>query len=223
MCGIAGIADSSGALIEQGLLESMASAMAHRGPDDDGFYRNPAAAGGASDSGSSAALAFRRLSIIDLTGGHQPLSNEDGSVQLVFNGEIYNYLELTEQLRARGHKFATGSDAETVIHLYESHGIDGACRRLRGMFAFALWDQNRGELHIARDRVGKKPLVYHSTGGRISFASELASLLADRKIERRIDWEAVYHYLTFMCVPSPLTAFQGVKTVSYTHLTLPTN
>ena len=209
MCGIAGIADSSGAPIEQQLLGAMASAIVHRGPDDDGFYRNPAAEG-TGDGGASAGLAFRRLSIIDVAGGRQPLVNEDGSIKLVFNGEIYNYLQLTEQLEAAGHRFATRSDAETVIHLYESHGIDGACRRLRGMFAFALWDQNRGELHLARDRAGKKPLVYHQAGGRISFSSELASLLVDRRIERRIDWSAIYHYLTFMCVPAPLTAFDGV-------------
>ncbi len=216
MCGIAGIADSGGAPIQPDLLEAMAAAMAHRGPDDQDFYRNPAAQG-AAGSGPSAALAFRRLSIIDLSGGRQPLSNEDGTIHLVFNGEIYNYVQLTERLRAAGHTFATGSDAETVIHLYESHGIEGACRALRGMFAFALWDQNRGELHLARDRAGQKPLVYHCAGGRISFSSELASLLADRRIERRIDWNAVYHYLTFMCVPSPLTAFEGVRKLEPAH------
>ncbi len=216
MCGIAGIADSGGAPIQLDLLAAMAQAMAHRGPDDQDFYRNPAAQG-AAGSGCSAALAFRRLSIIDLSGGRQPLHNEDGTVQLVFNGEIYNYVQLTEQLRAAGHTFATRSDAETVIHLYESHGIEGACRALRGMFAFALWDQNRGELHLARDRAGQKPLVYHCADGRISFSSELASLLADRRIERRIDWSAVYHYLTFMCVPSPLTAFEGVRKLEPAH------
>ncbi len=216
MCGIAGIADSSGTPLELDLLGAMAEAIAHRGPDDQAFYRNPAARG-TGEIGSSAALAFRRLSIIDVAGGRQPLSNEDGSVQLVFNGEIYNYVQLTEQLQAAGHKFASHSDAETVIHLYESHGIDGACRRLRGMFAFALWDQNKGQLHLARDRAGKKPLVYHCNAGRISFSSELASLLADRRIERRIDWDAVYHYLTFMCVPSPLTAFEGVRKLEPAH------
>jgi asparagine synthase (glutamine-hydrolysing) len=216
MCGIAGVADSGGARIGMELLGAMAGAIAHRGPDDDGFYRN-ARAEGMEPSGPSAGLAFRRLSIIDLAGGHQPLTNEDGSIQLVFNGEIYNYLLLKEQLLAAGHRFATGSDGETIIHLYESHGIDAACRRLRGMFAFALWDENKGELHLARDRAGKKPLVYHSSGGRISFCSELAGLLADRSIERRIDWTAVYHYLTYMCVPAPMTAFEGVRKLEPAH------
>jgi asparagine synthase (glutamine-hydrolysing) len=216
MCGIAGTADSGGVPIGLELLGAMAAAMAHRGPDDQDFYRNPGALG-ADGNGPSAALAFRRLSIIDVAGGRQPLTNEDGSIHLVFNGEIYNFVQLTEQLKSAGHTFATHSDAETVIHLYESHGIEGACKRLRGMFAFAIWDQKRGELHLARDRAGKKPLVYHCGQGRISFSSELASLLADNRIERKIDWEAVYHYLTFMCVPAPLTAFEGVRKLEPAH------
>ena len=217
MCGIAGIVDSRGRPVEQALLRAMADKLSHRGPDDDGFYRNAAAEGEAGAGRTSAGLAFRRLSIIDVAGGHQPLLNEDCSCQLIFNGEIYNYLELRPRLEELGHRFRTNSDAETILHLYESYGSRGMLERPRGMFAFALWDSQRETLLLARDRVGKKPLVYHLEDGRLSFASELASLLVDRRIERRVDWTAVYHYLTFMCVPFPLTAFQGVKKLPPAH------
>jgi asparagine synthase (glutamine-hydrolysing) len=219
MCGIAGVVDSRGAAVGLELLKAMAGKMVHRGPDDEGFFLNPRALGGET-GGASAALAFRRLSIIDLAGGHQPLANEDETCYLVFNGEIYNFLELRTELEALGHRFRTRSDSETILHLYESFGPSGTLERLRGMFAFALWDQRNQTLFLARDRVGKKPLVYFERDGRLSFASELAALLQDRRIERAVDWTAVYHYLTFMCVPAPWTAFQGVKKLPPAHYLL---
>lgn len=220
MCGIAGVVDSRGRPVGRGLLEAMAGSMVHRGPDDEGFYLNPRARGEDGGAAVSAGLAFRRLSIIDLTGGGQPMSNEDGSLWLVFNGEIYNFQELRLELEGLGHKFSSRADSEVILHLYESHGIEGTLERLRGMFAFALWDEKEGALLLARDRVGKKPLVFHESEGRIAFASELAALLSDSSIRREVDWRAVYHYLTFMCVPAPFTAFRGVKKLPPAHYLL---
>ncbi len=220
MCGIAGVIDSRGRPVELPLLKAIADRMVHRGPDDDGFYRNGRAQGQDTGAPVSAGLAFRRLSIIDLSGGHQPLSNEDGSLQLVFNGEIYNFKELRPELEALGHRFATVSDGEAILHLYESFGPQGTVERLRGMFAFALWDERKGVAFLARDRVGKKPLVFYEQDGRLSFASELAALLEDSRIGREIDWSAIYHYLTFMCVPAPLTALRGVRKLPPAHYLL---
>ena len=217
MCGIAGVVDSRGGPVERGLLQAMADSLAHRGPDDEGFYLNRRAQGLQEGPAVSAGLAFRRLSIIDLSGGAQPMSNEDGSLWLVFNGEIYNFQDLRKDLEGMGHTFSSRSDSEVILHLYESFGIEGMLERLRGMFAFALWDEKEGALFLARDRVGKKPLVFHEREGRISFASELAALLRDKSIQREVDWHAVYHYLTFMCVPAPFTAFQGVKKLPPAH------
>ncbi|MEA1997527.1 MAG: asparagine synthase (glutamine-hydrolyzing), partial [Gemmatimonadota bacterium] len=218
MCGLAGIVDSRGKPVELELLKRMASKIVHRGPDDEGFYRNSRAEGHTENGcTTSASLAFRRLSIIDLDGGHQPMVNEDGTCFLVFNGEIYNFRRLTAELEGLGHRFSTRSDGETILHAYESFGVRGMLERLRGMFAFALWDEARGKLILARDRVGKKPLVYCEQEGRLAFASELAALVEDRRIRREIDWSAVYHYLTYMCVPAPLTAFKGVKKLPPAH------
>ncbi|MBN2288465.1 MAG: asparagine synthase (glutamine-hydrolyzing) [Candidatus Glassbacteria bacterium] len=216
MCGVAGIVDSLGAPVEEGLLRSMAGRMVHRGPDDEGYYRNGRAAGKGTGR-VSAGLAFRRLSIIDLEGGHQPLDNESGSCWLVFNGEVYNFRQLREELEKLGHRFKTRTDSETILHAYESFGFRGMVERLRGMFAFALWDEERESLFLARDRLGQKPLVYYLGDGRLEFASELAALLEDRRIVREIDWQAVYHYLTFMCVPAPLTAFKGIRKLPPAH------
>ncbi|MEA2063263.1 MAG: asparagine synthase (glutamine-hydrolyzing) [Gemmatimonadota bacterium] len=219
MCGIAGVIDSRGRPVDEELLRSMTSRLVHRGPDDEGFYRNIGARGNGAENTSqaSAGLAFRRLSIIDLAGGHQPLANENKNIWLVFNGEIYNFRELRGELEGLGHHFRTRTDSETIVHAYESFGIAGTLERLRGMFAFALWDQEKQCLFLARDRTGQKPLVYYEGDGRLVFASELAALLEDRRIERQVDWSACYHYLTFMCVPSPLTAFKGVKKLPPAH------
>jgi asparagine synthase (glutamine-hydrolysing) len=183
----------------------MADAIAHRGPDDEGFHESTAAGGLL-----SVGLAHRRLSIIDLSTGHQPIGNEDGSVQIVYNGEIYNYRELRDELIARGHRFATESDTETIVHAYEEYG-DECVTRFRGMFAFAIWDKSRERLFLARDRFGKKPLFLHETNGEMVFASEIKSLLCVPGIEKRCDLDAVWDYLSFRYVPGPRTLFTGIR------------
>src|SRR5580698_106614 len=163
MCGIAGYLLRSGGARED-VVRSMCAQIRHRGPDDEGVYIDDACG-----------IGMRRLSIIDLKTGHQPVSNEDGSVWLVFNGEIYNYQELRRDLLARGHRFATNSDTETLVHLYEEEGAEGL-RRLRGMFAYAIWDARRRRVFLARDRFGKKPLYYAVLPQGLYFASELKCL-----------------------------------------------
>ena len=202
MCGIAGFVSSN----EQrdprearALLQRMCSVIAHRGPDDQGtLVRN------------QVALGMRRLSIIDLTGGHQPMSGCDGAVTIVFNGEIYNYRELQRGLEPHGHQFKTHSDTETIVHAYEEYGA--ACvEHLRGMFAFAIWDARKRELFLARDRAGKKPLYYTITpGGTLIFGSELKSLREHPEFVGEINVEGLDAYLTFGYVPDPLTIFRDV-------------
>jgi asparagine synthase (glutamine-hydrolysing) len=173
--------------------------LVHRGPDSDGLFHD-----------GGVALAMRRLSIIDLEGGDQPISNEDGSVTVVQNGEIYNYRELREELERRGHRFATHSDTEVLVHLYEEHG-DGFVERLRGMFAIALWDARERRLLLARDRFGIKPLYYRLHDGTLSFASELKAMLAQPGFSREIDPRAVAAYLAFNSIPAPLTIFAEAR------------
>jgi asparagine synthase (glutamine-hydrolysing) len=201
MCGIAGILSLRGPLGEEAdaRLRAAATSMAHRGPDDEGFYRS-----------GEMGFAFRRLSILDLAGGHQPMGNEDGSIQVVFNGEIYNYRELTERLKASGHVFKTRSDTEVLVHLYEEVGENFA-RELRGMFAIALWDSRRHKLLLVRDRLGIKPLHYGYEAGRFVFASELGALLVDEKVDHSVDWTAIDAFFTYGYVPAPWTAFRGAR------------
>ena len=170
MCGIAGFASRRAARDNRELLRSMADSISHRGPDDEGFYE-------ASDGSGNykVGLAHRRLSIIDLNTGHQPIGNEDGSVQIVFNGEIYNFPSLRDELIELGHRFKTESDTETIVHAYEEYGED-CVTRLNGMFAFALWDANRDLLFLARDRFGEKPLFLWQHGDDLRFASEIKAL-----------------------------------------------
>ncbi|HVF87026.1 MAG TPA: asparagine synthase (glutamine-hydrolyzing) [Pyrinomonadaceae bacterium] len=202
MCGIAGFIEQSGggnAPESAAVLDRMCRVIAHRGPDDQGTLVK-----------DGVALGMRRLSIIDVAGGHQPISGCDGAVTIVFNGEIYNYRELQRDLEARGHQFQTHSDTEAIVHAYEEYGA--ACvERLRGMFAFALWDARAHKLFIARDRVGKKPLHYTTTpGGTFVFGSELKSLLAHPEVHAEINPEALDAYLTFGYVPDPLSIFAGI-------------
>ncbi len=200
MCGIAGAAWSDrGRVLSEGDLTAMMTRLVHRGPDDAGVYRD-----------DRAALGFRRLSIVDLAGGHQPLANEDGTVWTVFNGEIYNFPALRRRLEARGHALRSSGDTEVLVHLYEDEGT-GMFALLRGMFALAIWDVQRRRLVLARDRLGQKPLVYRDDGTRIVFASELKALLAlsGRDIPRRVDPGALDLYLTYGYVPHPLTILEG--------------
>lgn len=209
MCGICGLLQvGGGAPVNAELLARMRDLIAHRGPDDAGSYVAPDGRVG---------LANRRLSIIDLSaGGHQPLANEDGTVWIAFNGEIYNYRELRPALLARGHVFASQSDTEVIVHLYEEYGED-CVQHLRGMFAFAIWDARRQKLFLARDRLGEKPLYYAHAGGCFMFASEIKSLLANPALPRTVKPEALYHYLTFLTPPAPDTLFNGVQKLAAGH------
>jgi asparagine synthase (glutamine-hydrolysing) len=200
MCGIAGVAfrDSKQASTRQ-FLQPMCDVMRHRGPNDEGYW-----------TGEGAGLCMRRLSIIDLAGGHQPIANEDGTVHVVLNGEIYNFQELRTQLEAKGHRFRTQSDTEAIVHLYEEHG-EACVEFLRGMFAFALWDQRKGRLLLARDRLGKKPLHYALLGDRLLFASEMKSILACRDVPRAVDPVSLDQFLTFEYVPGERTLFKSIR------------
>jgi asparagine synthase (glutamine-hydrolysing) len=209
MCGICGfVSTDSGDLSD---LENMASALSHRGPDDAGCHVEavPTAAGGGADGGYSVGLGHRRLSIIDLSAaGHQPMQNEDGSVALVFNGEIYNFRHIRRELRERGHWFQSKTDSEVIIHGYEEWGL-GVLDRLNGMFAFALWDRSKQRLVLARDRIGIKPLYYHLGEGSFLFASEIAALRRNPSFQPTIDREALGLYLDFSYVPAPKTIFRN--------------
>ncbi|MFA5255282.1 MAG: asparagine synthase (glutamine-hydrolyzing) [Candidatus Omnitrophota bacterium] len=199
MCGIAGVFSfKEDVSIDRGLIKKMCSALIHRGPDDEGIYCD-----------NNIGLGHRRLSIIDLEGGRQPMSNEDGSVWIVFNGEIYNFLEIRADLIKKGHRFKTRCDTEVIVHLYEEEGA-GCLGKLRGMFAFAIWDARDKTVFLARDRVGIKPLHYAVIGGRLIFASEIKAILEDPRVERRLDYEALHDYLSLMYVPAPGTMFKGI-------------
>lgn len=213
MCGICGIVNADpNRPVEQAILARMTEAMRHRGPDAQGFYLN-----------GPLGLGHRRLSIIDLATGQQPMANEDESIWLVFNGEIYNFPELRQQLAGLGHVFRTRSDAEVIIHAYEQYGRS-CVEHFNGMFAFALWDQSRRELFLARDRVGIKPLYYACLPDGFLFASELRSLLAHPQTPRELDHQALSQYLSYEYVPSPRSIFRGVKKLPPGHtLTLADN
>jgi asparagine synthase (glutamine-hydrolysing) len=180
--------------------------LAHRGPNDEGIHLG----GKLNGSGPKVGLGVRRLAIIDLETGHQPIHNENQSVWSVFNGAIYNFPALRSQLEEKGHKFYTKSDSEVIVHLYEDYG-PLCVKYLRGMFAFALWDEKKKELLLARDRLGQKPLVYTRAGNALIFASEIKSILTDPKIRPPVNLEALHYYLSYQYVPSPLTMFSGIK------------
>ena len=183
----------------------MNEAIRHRGPDDDGYYFS-----------DGVGLAMRRLSIIDLKGGQQPIHNRDRTAWIVFNGEIYNYRELRGQLEKLGHEFYTDSDTEAIVHAYDQYGTD-CPKYLRGMFAFAIWDERKKSLFLARDRVGKKPLLYAELNGELVFGSEFNALLQHPGISRDVDFEAIHHYLSFICVPAPLTAYRAIRKLEPGH------
>ena len=206
MCGIVGFVNANSRPASREILERMNSCIVHRGPDEDGFFVHEAVA-----------LAMRRLAIIDLKGGQQPIFNEDRTSVIVFNGEIYNFQELKEDLEARGHRFATHCDTEVIVHLYDEYGAD-CVQHLRGMFAFAIWDFKDRSLFLARDRVGKKPVLYsHQPDGSLIFGSEFTALLAHPSVTREVDFEAIDNYLSYLCVPAPLTAFQQIRKLEPGH------
>ena len=207
MCGINGIyyfkADQ---VVDRELLLRMRDTMTHRGPDEAGYYLK-----------GNIGLGHRRLSIIDLTTGQQPLSNEDGSVWITYNGEIFNYQTLRRDLIAKGHRFKTQSDTEVIVHLYEEDGVE-CVKKLRGQFAFAIWDEKLNRLMLARDRLGILPLSYTLDQDRLLFASEIKAILEDRQVGREIDLQALSEYLTYQYVPSPGTIFKQIRKLPPAHI-----
>ena len=207
MCGICGVFHYQAGDPDRGLVERQQRVLAHRGPDDWEVWGE-----------GPVVLGHRRLSIVDLSpGGHQPMPNEDGSLWVTYNGELYGWPELKAVLAARGHRFRGASDTEALLHLYEEHG-DGLITHLRGMFAFALYDLPRRRLLVARDRLGIKPLYYHDDGRRLAFASELKALVLDPAVPREPDPQAIADYLTFQYIPSPGTIWKGVRKLPPGHL-----
>ncbi|MBI5823949.1 MAG: asparagine synthase (glutamine-hydrolyzing) [Chloroflexi bacterium] len=198
MCGICGLSHSDNQTPPRALLEKMNAAIAHRGPDSDGFH---------TDAGVG--LAMRRLAIIDVSGGDQPIANENESIWIIFNGECYNYPEMRAELEQRGHRLSTKSDTECIVHFYEDEGED-CIKRLRGMFAFALWDEKKKRLLLGRDRLGKKPMYYTIQNGTLYFGSELNAILAALPHKPEINLEAIDLYLSLQYIPDPLTAYDGI-------------
>jgi len=207
MCGICGILNfGKDGHIDKEILHRMCNVLEHRGPDDEGYFI------GTSNNGQPAGigLGIKRLSIIDLETGHQPIHNEDEKIWVVYNGEVYNFQELRAETERKGHHYYTKSDTETIVHLYEDYGAD-CVKYLRGMFAFGLWDGHRQQLFLARDRLGQKPLVYTLHRGNLIFASEIKSILEYPDLKREVNINALHYYLTYQFVPSPLTMFEGIK------------
>jgi asparagine synthase (glutamine-hydrolysing) len=203
VCGICGVYDfrGQGATADESSLLAMCGAIAHRGPDAGGLVRR---------QGGKVGLGFRRLSIVDLSAaGNQPMANEDDTVWIVFNGEVYNHMELRRALEARGHRYRSRTDTETILHLYEEHGL-GCLEHLRGMWGLAIWDEPKQRLVLARDRIGIKPLYYTVAGGRFAFASEIKALLRHPDVKPRLNPQGVLEYLTFMIPPAPTTMFEGI-------------
>ena len=205
MCGIAGFITRQAGIDSRNVLSRMTATIQHRGPDDEGFYEATT-----EDGRYRVGLGHRRLSIIDLSTGHQPIGNENGRIQIVFNGEIYNFKELRQRLITLGHHFATVSDTETIVHAYEEYG-DACVEHFRGMFAFAIWDSDRERLFLARDRFGKKPLFIHTQRDMVVFASEIKALLAYPGIEAQVNTDAVWDYLAYRYVPGPATLLAQIS------------
>ncbi|MBI4994748.1 asparagine synthase (glutamine-hydrolyzing) [Candidatus Peregrinibacteria bacterium] len=209
MCGIAGIFHfKNNSTVDENLLKRMSDTLAYRGPDDDGIFIS---------KNKKCGFGFRRLAIIDLSpAGHQPMSNEDGNIWTMLNGEIYNFEFLKKELQQKGHAFKSKTDTETIIHNYEEKGIN-AINDLNGMFAIALWDETRQKLFLVRDRLGIKPLYYTIQNGTIIFGSEIKTILACSGVKRKLDEQALFHYLTFSCCPAPHTLFEGIKKLPAGH------
>jgi asparagine synthase (glutamine-hydrolysing) len=211
MCGIAGFAEVTGSHPrplegDRQRVKAMCDVMRHRGPDDDGFYVEP-----------GVALGMRRLSIIDLSTGHQPIHNEDRTVWVVFNGEIYNYRQLRDALEAEGHQFHTSSDTETIVHGYEQWGED-VFSKLRGMYGIALWDTRTRTLLVARDRAGIKPLYYAEAGGRLFFGSEAKCVLVNPEVDRQLSPAALDHFLAYQYTPKDQSIFRGIRKLQPGHV-----
>ena len=208
MCGISGAYLPGNDPVDPGIVQRMNDALRHRGPDDEGYFTGPR---------GNVMLGHRRLSVIDLATGHQPIFNESGTVAVVFNGEIYNFIELRNELIAKGYTFRTNTDTEVIANLYDAIGVE-CVHRLRGMFAIALWDERRQELILIRDRLGKKPIYYGEAGGGFYFASEIQSLAAVPGLSREIDECVIDLYLTYSCIPSPWSIYRAIRKLPPAHL-----
>ncbi len=212
MCGICGEFDIAGkTLIQQTTIKRMCDAIVHRGPDDYGIRID-----------RHVGMGMRRLSIIDVAGGHQPLSNEDGTVWIVFNGEIYNFQQLRQDLLERGHKFRTRTDTETIVHLYEEYGVQ-CLEHLRGMFAFMIWDSRRERVFVARDRLGIKPCFWSQKGSSVAVASEMKSLLTLPWLDDEMDWSGFDAFFTYTYIPAPLTIYKNIKKLPPAHYLIAEN
>src|SRR5208283_1630847 len=199
MCGIAGYVNRAGQGADRAIVERMTAVLAHRSPDSDGFY-----------CAGPVALGHRRLSIIDVTGGAQPMTNEDGTFWVTYNGELYNELEIRPELEAKGHRYQTVSDTESLVHLYEEDGVDFV-RRLNGMFALAIWDEPRQRLVLARDRMGQKPLFYSElAGGGLLFGSEPKAVLRHPEVGHGLDLDSLARYLFYEYIPAPHSIWRGL-------------
>ena len=210
MCGICGILHFNGTShpIDEPLLQRMTKKLEHRGPDSDGTYVSP---------GRNVGFGFRRLAIVDLSpAANQPMSNEDGTVWIVFNGEVYNHAKLRPELEAKGHRYRSRSDTETLIHAYEEYG-PSFVERLEGMFAMAIWDSRKDRIYLFRDRIGIKPLYYTVANNRLVFASEIKAILEDSSVARQVDDAALSHYFTFIATPAPQTLFKGISKLEAGH------
>ncbi len=206
MCGIAGLAYTDNCRsVDPGLIETMCTAIHHRGPDDWGMWCD-----------GPIAIGMKRLQIIDLVGGHQPMVNSGGNLHIVFNGEIYNYRELRRELQAKGYQFTSSSDTETILYAYEEYGQD-CVKHLRGMFAFAIWDACKRQLFLARDRFGKKPLHYFFDRDKLIFGSEIKSILKHPELKPQVHRPAVAQYLGYGYVPDPDTMFKGINKLPAGH------
>ncbi|MBC8178717.1 MAG: asparagine synthase (glutamine-hydrolyzing) [Deltaproteobacteria bacterium] len=215
MCGICGIINFDSLPVSQELLKKMCQTFSYRGPDDEGIYISERTA--RQGQKISVGLGHKRLSIIDLSAaGHQPMSNEDGSIWLTYNGEIYNFKEQRVELQAKGHAFKSHTDTEVILHLYEEEGPT-CVHRLNGMFSFGIWDEKRARLWLCRDRIGIKPLVYYWDGKHFVFASEIKALLSNPFIPRELDYDALLLYLAFSFVPAPYTIFRGIRKLEPGH------
>jgi asparagine synthase (glutamine-hydrolysing) len=212
MCGIVGFVNTLDRADARSLLERMNTSLVHRGPDEAGYFlsRDPGSSTAVPPGGPQVGLAMRRLAIIDLKTGQQPIPNEDETAWIVFNGEIYNHQELRRELEARGHRFRTQSDTEAILHAYEEYGVE-CVGRLRGMFAFAIWDSRQERLFLARDHVGIKPLYWWQSAGRLLFGSEIKALFQEPSVPRRVNREGLHHYLTYLYAPAPLTMFEEIR------------
>jgi len=221
MCGICGKLSYGNKPIDEKLLEKMCKTLSYRGPDDEGFFCNSNLK--TQNSKVHIGLGHRRLSIIDLSdAGHQPMCNEDETIWLVYNGEIYNFKKIRVELETKGHRFRSNTDSEVIIHLYEEEGID-CLKKLNGMFAFCLWDNGLQKLYLCRDRLGIKPLVYYWDGQNLIFASEIKGILSDPDVSKEIDWISLDLYLTFNYIPAPKTIFKNLQKLEPAHYLLAEN